>query len=428
MVFIVNLDKLILRITLIVLTVVFSIGILRLVYVRFIVNFLTAKERAVSVEMLAAAVSSLPHSARLQARFADVLLGQSAQDSQRIVQAEEAVGHAINLSPFNARFRLLLAVTKSLSGQPESQETPMRAALSLAPHNTQIHWRLANVLLRAEKLEESLDEFRVAVTADSNLLPVSLDLLWQMADGEITPLVRATGERAKNRLVLAQFLMQKSKIDDAVRLFSQIEKTDRLATPETGNFVNALLAAGKIEMAYQLWTELLEPPDGQQSLLWNGSFENASPSHLNQFDWQLRGCEYAQLSIDSYLAHTGTKSLRLDFFGRDTTRLTNEIKQLIVVRPGTRYRLSGFIRTAKLQTPEGPRLVVMTQDGTHSIAASAPVKAAATDWQAYTVDFTAPPKTPALMVAVQRIPKTSYDHPTQGTIWFDDFTLTELHN
>ncbi len=46
MVFTVNLDKLILRITLIVLTVVFCVGILRLVYVRFVVNFLTAKERA----------------------------------------------------------------------------------------------------------------------------------------------------------------------------------------------------------------------------------------------------------------------------------------------------------------------------------------------------------------------------------------------
>ncbi len=131
-------------------------------------------------------------------------------------------------------------------------------------------------------------------------------------------------------------------MDDAVRIFSQMEKVDRLAAPETGNFVNALLSAGKVETAHQLWTALLETPESQPSLLSNGSFEAASPAHLSQFDWQLRGSEYAQLTIDSSVAHTGTKSLRLDFFGRDTTRLTNEIKQLIVVRPGTAVPACGL--------------------------------------------------------------------------------------
>lgn len=247
-----------------------------------------------------------------------------------------------------------------------------------------------------------------------------------MTDGSLATLVRATGERSKNRLLLAQFLMQQSRVEDAVHIFSQIEKAERLAAPETAGFVNELLTSGKIERAHQLWKELLAAPDAKQALLWNGSFEDASPAHLNQFDWQLRGSEYAQLTIDSYVAHTGTKSLRLDFFGRDTTRLTNEIRQLIVVRPGARYRLSAFVRTAKLQTPEGPCLVVLTQDGAHSLAASSPINAAVTDWQAYSVDFTAPLQTPALIVTVQRTPKTSYDEPTQGTIWFDDFTLTEL--
>lgn len=426
MVFTIQLAKPIIRLTLMGLTFVFCLVVLWFVYARFVVNVLTAKKSAASVEMIAAGALRFPLAARLQARLADVLLGQSAQDSRFIAQAEEAAERAVKLSPFDARYRLLLAATKSLSGQPETQETALRAALALAPHNTQIHWQLANVLLRAGKLEPALAEFRVAVTAAPNLLPMSLDLLWQMADEDINVLAQATGEAPKNRLVLAQFLLQKSRLDDAVRLFSQMEKADRLAAPEAGNFVNALLGAGKFEMAHQLWTALLATPESQPTLLWNGSFEAASPAHLSQFDWQLRGSEYAQLTLDSYVAHTGTKSLRLDFFGRDTTRLTNEIKHLIVVRPGARYRLTGFVRTAKLQTPEGPRLVVMTPDGARALATTAPINAAATDWQAYSVDFTAPPQTPALLVTVQRTPKTSYDDPTQGTLWFDDFSLTEL--
>lgn len=412
------------RISLIGLAFVLCLGGLWFVYTRLVVNALTAKKSAASVEIIAAAVSRLPHSARLQARFADVLLGQSAQNPQFVAQAEEAAERAVNLSPFDARFRLLLAATKSLSGQPETQETHLRAALVLAPHNTQIHWQLANLLLRSGRLEPALEEFRIAVTASPHLLPVSLELLWQMTDGEINTLVQATGNAPKNRLVLVQFLMQKSRVDDAVRIFNQLDRADRLAAPETGNFVNTLMGTGRMELAHQLWTSLVDAD--QSSLFWNGSFEAASPAHLNQFDWQLRGSGYAQLSLDSFVAHTGAKSLRLDFFGRDTTRLTNEIKHLIVVRPGARYRLSCFVRTTKFQTPEGPRLAVITADGVPALATSAPINAT-TDWQVYAVDFTAPRTTSALIVTVQRIPKTSYDDPTQGTIWFDDFTLAELH-
>ena len=168
-------------------------------------------------------------------------------------------------------------------------------------------------------------------------------------------------------------------------------------------------------------------PDGKRSLLWNGSFEAASPANLSQFEWQLRSNEYAQLALDPYVAHTGAKSLRLDFFGRDTTRLSNEIKQLIVVRPGGRYRLTCFVKTAKLMTPEVPRIVVTTPDATQTLGATHPINAEAADWQQFTLEFTAPAKTAGLLVSVQRIPKAGYDDPTQGTIWFDDFALTELH-
>jgi hypothetical protein len=30
-----------------------------------------------------------------------------------------------------------------------------------------------------------------------------------------------------------------------------------------------------------------------------------------------------------------------------------------------------------------------------------------------------------LLVTVRRLPKFSYDEPSRGTIWLDDFTLTE---
>jgi hypothetical protein len=47
------------------------------------------------------------------------------------------------------------------------------------------------------------------------------------------------------------------------------------------------------------------------------------------------------------------------------------------------------------------------------------------DWQKLTVSFVAPANQAAVTLAIVRIPKFSYDDPTRGTIWFDDFTLVE---
>src|SRR5438045_9223265 len=94
------------------------------------------------------------------------------------------------------------------------------------------------------------------------------------------------------------------------------------------------------------------------SLVWNGSFEGKILKGFEQFDWTIGQSQYARIAITSGIAHSGARSLRIDFAGRDTTRLDEEIKQLVLVKPGVRYRLECFIKTEGLLTPEGPRLAV----------------------------------------------------------------------
>jgi hypothetical protein len=45
-----------------------------------------------------------------------------------------------------------------------------------------------------------------------------------------------------------------------------------------------------------------------------------------------------------------------------------------------------------------------------------------------TLEFVAPADWGALLLTIKRIPKFSYDDPTRGTLWLDDFSLTELDN
>ncbi|MGH9852275.1 MAG: hypothetical protein ACREBD_20750, partial [Blastocatellia bacterium] len=145
--------------------------------------------------------------------------------------------------------------------------------------------------------------------------------------------------------------------------------------------------------------------------------------NLGHFDWAITPNQYARIVIDRNSGRSGARSLKVVFSGLDTTTLKNEVRQLIAVKPGVRYRLECYVRSSELVTPEGPRVAIAGESGI--IAASDPAGVGSTDWQRLGVDFIAPANAFSVVLAIVRIPKFSYDDPTRGTVWFDDFALIE---
>ena len=79
-------------------------------------------------------------------------------------------------------------------------------------------------------------------------------------------------------------------------------------------------------------------------------------------------------------------------------------------------------------SPEGPRLVIAHSRTSAEIARSAPIAEGIYDWQRVTLEFVAPADWGALLLTIKRTPKFSYDEPTRGALWLDDFTLSELND
>jgi hypothetical protein len=187
------------------------------------------------------------------------------------------------------------------------------------------------------------------------------------------------------------------------------------------------MRAGRIDLARDVW-EIFEG-NGQQAIIHNGSFEYAPTKRFTQFDWSLTESNYARIDIDQTTARTGSRSIRINFAGRDTTRLDQEIKQIVALRAGVRYRLECYAKTDDLVTPEGPRVVVSDSATSSMIARSEPVKAGTNNWQVLTIDFVAPQSgksnASGVQVSIKRLPKYAYDDPTQGIIWLDDFSIVE---
>jgi hypothetical protein len=98
---------------------------------------------------------------------------------------------------------------------------------------------------------------------------------------------------------------------------------------------------------------------------------------------------------------------------------------MVLARPGVRYELECYFKSEHFESPEGPRIVVTDITSTTELATSGPIPTGSNDWRRIAIDFNAPANARAVLITIKRLPKFSYDNPTRGTLWFDDFVLTE---
>ncbi|HJQ22286.1 MAG TPA: tetratricopeptide repeat protein [Blastocatellia bacterium] len=395
-----------------------------IVFSRFVIGTLADERFMLDREWLLAGTSYLPDSPRLNARLAEVELFAADPDLSR---ADRAATRAVELSPADYRWRLILASVKEAEGDRAAAEDALREARRLAPNDRDVHYRLANVLLREGKLAPAIDEFRVAIDKNPQALPVTLDLIWRVTRGNVEAVETVAGNDPRRRLQLAQFLARQSRVVEAATVFRTVERSARLASVESAQLINALIAAGSTSVARELWVSMIGEGRETGSLIYNGGFESDILKNFSQFDWTLGASEYAAVRIDRAVHHSGERALKIEFIGRDTTTLNEEIRQLVVVRPGARYRIECYIKTDRLETPEGPRLVVTDRAG-NWLASSETIAEGTSDWQPVSLTFVAPAVAEgasAVYVSVKRRPKYAYDNPTKGTVWLDDFTMQE---
>lgn len=388
-----------------------------------VIGTLSDERIAVPPDVLNASTQYFPNSPRLQARLAAAEMQGVDRD---LAKAEAHIRQAIALLPGEYNYRLLLASILEAQGNREEAEKSYRDSLALAPNYLEVHWRLANNLVRQGKVKESLDHFRYATGKNLGLLPNAYDLIWNVSGGSIEAINSITDAAPRAQILLAHFLAKQAKFSEAAKTFRQIDRKARKIETETPPLINELIAANQLPLARDLWSDTLsDTPNQPQPLIWNGSLEQEINAALPQFDWIFQDSEYARVTIDPQTARTGTSSLRVYFLGKDTARVSGTIKQILLLNPGKRYRLECYYKTRDLISPMGPRVVITDLTSQTVIAGTDPLPEGTQPWQPIGFEFVAPANLPAALIQIQRIPKYSYDEPTRGYIWFDDFILKE---
>ena len=129
---------------------------------------------AVPRQWLAAGLRYAPTSAPLLARLAESELAAGDTD---LAACEAYARRAANLSPWDYRHQLLRASIAEAKGDRAAAEQHLLAARALAPRYVEVHWRMANLLVRQGRVAPALAEFRQVTSADRSLLPAAFDLL-----------------------------------------------------------------------------------------------------------------------------------------------------------------------------------------------------------------------------------------------------------
>jgi len=426
-----------------------SIALAILIYEHFKIRFLTDPRLSPAREILETASQQYPQSPRIYYRLAEAEMIQVASHPEETPRAITYAQKAVKLSMWDYRMRRLLGALQELNGDQEDAEKSLRYAAKLAPNHAEVNWALANLLLRRGKLRESLESFRIATATNEDLLSLAFELLWQSSGKDRSTLKEMIGSNGAAQLSLAQFLLDQSLPEEALDIFRDMERETKLGSTKSAAIIRSLITAGQMESARALWLDLVISANNRTAnqtanqtanpavdssgssrnsteLVWNGSFELSSVAGLEHFDWTLSPSEYARFGIDNGVAHSGSRSLRIAFAGRDTTILNGEVKQLLVLKPSTHYLLECYAKGSELTTPEGPRVAIM--DGGEVIAQSLPVVPelkGSNEWQRLQLDFVAPATTSPKFVTIVRRPKYAYDDPTRGLLWFDDFSLSQ---
>jgi tetratricopeptide (TPR) repeat protein len=353
---------------------------------------------------------------------ADYVRAAILESKGELPTAVAAFSQAVTLRPRDYVLWLGLAHAREMNGDTAGAIAAGRQAVPLAPYYARPHWQLGNILVRAGRLSEGFKELSLSGTDDPTLLPAIIDLEWQLSGGDADFVKRAADPKSPESYVaLADYFKKHGKVTNAIEMF---RAAGPAAEQERRQYLQELISAQTIKEAALLWS--IDHPAPIVDHLIDPGFEHESNLDEPGFGWRRENkAASLLLSLDQKDPNEGRFSLRVDFNG-DSETVTPIISQLMLVTPGTRYRLHFVARTEGIVSGALPYVAVADVANNIVPGRSSAFPQTRTDWQEYLIDFKSGENSSAVQVVLRREPCGQSTCPIYGHLWLDNFSIEKL--
>ena len=337
---------------------------------------------------------------------------------------------ATSINPGSSLYWMNLADSYETVGSTSQAEQAFRKARQLYPISAEAAWRFGNFLLRQGRLPEAFQQIHDAVVSDPKLTPLAVSRCWQSTQNIDEILKSVLPDEWNANWGATQFFVQAREPAAAMAVWNRIT-ADRASFSVADAFplLDMLVETGHSEDAQIVWKQALlaaripAKTDPNGSLVWNGGFEQEPLD--GGFDWRVRPIMGAKMGWDEQIAHSGRRSLRLDFDGSANVDFQN-LSQYVPVQPATPYRFSAFFRTSDLTTDSGVRFEVRDVSRPGNPTRFTPNLVGTQEWAEADAEFVTGKDTRVLQVVLRRLPSEKLANKIRGTAWVDDVGLVPV--
>ncbi|MEM7351575.1 MAG: tetratricopeptide repeat protein [Acidobacteriota bacterium] len=350
-------------------------------------------------------------------------------------KAKLHLDRAIELNPYNWRYRRELAQLYELSGLEQEAEQALLTALRLNPRSSNYRWRLANFYLRRGALEQAIPQLEAATAADSQLLGPALGLLLK-AGGSYAQLDRIWPDDRMARLGLLNLLSRRQPtpgeppaLDFLRRLWGTLMADFESLPIRAGSaFVERLLGERRFDEARQRWVELVEAGGlidsdfaSKANYVWNGEFE--APIGQGILDWPQEATAGDAIALAAGEGWAQSTALRLTFDSRQNPRPALTGPQ-ILIDPGSGYRLRFRARARDLSSDPSLRLEVLDGPSRRVLWHTEPLQGSF-DWLPFEGSFEVDSASHWIDLRLRWVTRQPDDNPFRGILWLDSVKVTQ---
>ncbi|MCF7993489.1 MAG: hypothetical protein K9L88_01430 [Chromatiaceae bacterium] len=380
----------------------------------------------------------LPAPPALQWRGADALRAWARQlmdpqiDQDRTAAA--VLNAALQARPLHAPSWLDLAEVLHRGGNLPEAERAADAATALWPGRPQLLQDAAWLKVEWGASESAVDALMAYwIVAPQDSLR-TLAMARRLTDTE-TLLKRAADRYnevdrpLRYQAALLDLAQRANDLELGSALWQQIDPIGHTSEALLFRYLQLLIRNGQISEADAVWQDTLGDPPG----VTNGGFETELTPLGRKFrpGWATPGWRYRpngkgyRIRRDTDNARTGEASLRIAFAGSDNVNLT-EPGQVIRVRPGVRYRLTGWWSGEDITTRSGIYIEMYTPDTRPRASVRTAARRGVWDWEPIELDIQIPENALRLVLRIRRNTTNALDRRIGGTLWLDDLQLTPV--